>query len=566
LPGYGKGPKFIHEPFTLFAAAEGTSGYGGIGSGLRQSYQRPLVTILVLVGVVLLAACVNVANLLLARATAARHDLSVRAALGGSRWRLARLMLAESLVLAALGALVGLPYAAWGSRVLVTQLATADTAISLDLSLDWRVLFFTAAATTLTALIFGAAPAIRAARVAPVEAIKEKSTTASVNALGGVRFAIADVLVVVQVALSIVLVVAAGLLVSTFVRMVRAPLGFDSRVLIATVDTARAHQDNPTRREFVQALVDAVNAAPGVSQAAASTITPLSKATKAPIYNEPGYVFTHAVTPSYFKVYGTALRSGREFTSADTAESQPVAIVNAAYVRRFFPDRPAVGQTADKRLIVGVAADAAFSSVRGGMRPAIYVPFSQAEIGPPGRTVFSVSIRPSEKSLSPSAVGPAVAAALTRVHPGVTFSFRNLSDDVRETMLIERLVALLSAFFGGLTLVLGGLGLHGVTAYAVERRRREIGIRMALGALRSDILLMVLRRSLVLSAAGLALGLAGAALTTRYLSSLLFEVTPLNPATFAAVAALFAVVAAVAALVPARRATRVEPLTAIRQE
>jgi predicted permease len=565
LPGYGKGPKFVHEPFTLLPAAEGTSGYGGTGRGLRQSYQRPLVTILVLVGLVLLVACVNVANLLLARATAARYDLSLRAALGGSRWRLARLMLAESFVLAGMGALVGPLCAAWGSRALVAQLATADSGISLDLSFDWRVLGFTAAASTLTAMIFGAAPAIRAARAAPVEAIKEKSTTASVHVPGSVRVAITDVLVVVQLALSIVLVVAAGLLVSTFVRMMRAPLGFDgSRVLIATVDTARAHQDDRTRREFVQRLVDAVSAAPGVANAAASTMTPLSPATKSPILNEPGRVISYAVTPEYFKTYGTALRSGREFTRADTAQSQPVAIINEAYVRRFFPDRTALGEMADKRLIVGVATDAVFSSVRGGMRPAVYVPFSQAEIGPPGRTAFSVSIQSSDGRASTAA--PAVAAALIHVHSRVTFSFHNLSDDVRETMVIERLVAVLSSFFGAATLVLGGLGLYGVSAYAVERRRREIGIRMALGAVKRDILLMVLGRSLVLSAVGLTLGLAGAALTTRYLSSLLFEVTPLHPATFAAVSALFALVAAMAALVPARRATRVEPLTAMRPE
>jgi predicted permease len=566
LPGFGKGPKFLQEPFALLPAAEGTSGYGGVGTGLRQAYERPLLTILVLVALVLLVACVNIANLLLGRATATRHDLSVRAALGASRWRLARQLLVESLVLAGIGALVGLPYAAWGSRALVSRLSTREAGVFLDLSLDWRVLAFTAGASILTAVLFGIAPAIRAARVPPIEAIKEKYAAAArsgVRRLAGVT--VSDGLVIAQIALSLVLVVTAGLLVTTFARLANTPLGFDSdRILIADVDTARAHTDDATRREFNHRLVDAVAAVPGVADAAGSDRTPLSKTTKSPILSEPGRVVGYTVTPGFFATYGTSIRAGRALDSTDTAQSQPTVIVSEAYVRRFFPDRSALGQLVDKRTVVGVASDAVFGSVRAGVRPMTYVPMRQAEFGPPGRSTFSISIRSA--SGRPAALAPAVGAALTSVHPGVTFAFRPLSDDVDETLMAERLVAMLSGVFAGLTLLLAGLGLYGVTSYAVARRRREIGIRMALGAERADVLALVLERCALMTATGLAIGLAAATLVTRYLGTLLFGVSPLHPATFATVSLIFVAVSLLASFIPARRATRVDPLVVIRRE
>ena len=343
---------FLKNPFTLVPASMGTS-------QLRRRYERPLLATLVIVGLVLLIACGNIANLLLARATARRHELSVRLALGATRWRLVRLLLVEALVLAGIGALAGLVFARWASPMLVAQLSTSVTRVTLDLSLDWRVLAFTVAVTAATAVLFGTAPAFRARRVAPIDALKEQGR----GALGDARTGLSGGLVVAQVALSMVLIVAAGLLVGTFERLATLPLGFDSdRVLIVNVDVSRAPIDPANRIPFFHQLVAAVAAVPGVARAGGSMNTPVGGGASLafldlpgapPAQPEPGPVpfwnsrmaLLNEITPGWLATYGTAIRAGRDIDDKDAQGALPVALVNDAYVRKFLRGRNPIGET-----------------------------------------------------------------------------------------------------------------------------------------------------------------------------------------------------------------------------
>jgi predicted permease len=558
-------PRSLEEPFVLLPAASGTSGYGAGASGLRQQYERPLATLLVLVALVLLVACVDIAHLLLSRGASRRHEFSVRTALGVPRGRLLRQLLVESVLLAGIGGALGLPLGVWISRALVAGVSAPDSPIRLDLSLDWRVLAFTAVVTIATTLVFGTVPALRATRVQPIEALRARSEANASTWLGRrSRVTLQDGLMATQIALSLVLVVAAGLFVGTFERMARAPLGLDAdRILLVNVDTSRAHRDRATRNAFYHRIVDAVAAVPGVARAAGSAMTPLSPPTRSAMYAEPGRVPNHMVSPGWFATYGTPLVSGRDFDTTDRAEGLPVIIVNDAYVRQYFPDRDALGQSVDARTVVGVASNAVFGSVREGMRPTTYQPMSQSgTMGPPDRASLMVSVRAAAGS--PASLSPAIAAALTAIHPAIAFSFRPLSDDVSSALTVERVVAMLSGFFAGLALLLAGLGLYGTTSHAVTRRRQEIGIRMALGARPAQVVRLILGRAAALTIAGTALGTAAAAGATRYLESQLFGIRPSDPATFVVVALTLAGLAALAAWVPAHRATRIDPLAALR--
>jgi predicted permease len=561
----GETPKFLREAFTLVPAATGTSDR----SRLRRQYQRPLLTILAVVALVLLIACANVANLLLARATARRHELSVRLALGASRWRLARQLLLESLVLAGAGTVAGVLVAGWAGRALVAGLSTADVQISLNLPLDWRVLGFAAVACLATTAVFGTSPAFLGTRVAPIDALKEHSRGGS----GGRRTSVSSGFVVAQIALSLVLLVVAGLLVRTFERLAKVPLGFDAdRVLVVNVDTARAHADAKTRDAYFDRLVSAVAAIPGVAHAAGSRTTPLSASSKSPLNAEPGRVIQHVVTPDWFAVYGMALRSGRDFSPLDSVGAPRVAVVNEAYVRRFFEGKRALGAPLDsgpcgeregRCTVVGVVGDAVFGSVRGAKQAAVYVPMAQsAGSGPPGRTSVSISVRTA--SGSPSRLNASVAEALASVSRNLAFSFRPLAADVDAALAQERVVALLSGFFGVLALLLAGLGLYGVTAYTVTRQRAEIGIRLALGASPGAVRRLVIRRVALLVTLGLLVGSAVSLWASRFVAALLYGLEPRDPFTFAGACLTLAAVGAFAGWLPAYRASLIDPAAVLR--
>jgi putative ABC transport system permease protein len=379
-------------------------------------------------------------------------------------------------------------------------------------------------------------------------------------------------LVILQMALSVTLTVSAALLVRSFMEVSRVPLGFDpDRVLVVNVETERARTDPSDRLNLYRRIVDAVASVPGVAYAGGSMWTPVDGGRR--LGDSQSHVEFNFVTPGWFAAYGTTLRAGRDFTEADTVETPPVAIVNEAFVRARMPGRAPVGETipdmrsrsGGQRTIVGIVDDSVFESQREGITAIVYLPVAQAvESGANGLTEISIGVRPAAGA--PMQLARGVAAAVEGVDPGLSFNFGLLTEHVQASVREDRVVAMVSGIFGALALMIAALGLYGVTAYTVNRRVREIGIRRALGAQYANVLRLVLGQSLILTAGGIGLGLAGAAAVTRSLRSLLFGLTPLDPATFVGVAALFAVVAIVAAYVPAHRATRVDPLVALRTE
>ncbi|MGH9370814.1 MAG: FtsX-like permease family protein, partial [Vicinamibacterales bacterium] len=341
-------------------------------------------------GLVLLIACANIANLLLARAAARRHELSVRVALGASRFRIARQLLIESLLLSGAGAFVGLLFAQWGSRLLVRQLSTTTNNVFLELSLDWRMLAFTAAVAVITAVLFGTAPALRGMRVQPNDALKSQGR----GIVGEGRLNLGNTLVVLQVALSLILVVAAGLFVRTFASLANLQLGFDrNQVLVVSVNAQRAQLEPGERPELFRRVLEAASSVPGVSSAALSAVTPISGSTwnnrielpEGPTLPEnERLTFINLISAGWFRTYGTPLIAGRDFTAADATGSQPVAIVNESFARKFTYGRNPVGtrvrqpafstRPAIDRQIVGYVRDAAYRSLREPVPPTMYIP------------------------------------------------------------------------------------------------------------------------------------------------------------------------------------------------
>jgi predicted permease len=561
---------YLKEAFTLTPAGTGTS-------YLRDRYQRPLLTVMVVVALVLLIACANIANLLLARATARRHEMSVRMALGASRWRLARQLLAESIVLAGTGAAAGMLFARWGSQLLIRQLSTETSTVFLDLSADWRVLVFTAGVAVLTALVFGTAPALRAGRVQPMEALKEHGR----GTVGDRRISLSSGLVVAQVALSLMLIVAAGLFVRTFSTLATQHLGFErDRVLVVNINAVRARIEPTARMAVYERVLTAVQALPGVADAALSVVTPVSGSTWQFSVEVPGETppperhrsaYVNVISPGWLATFGTRLVAGRNFTSQDRPGAARVVLVNEAFVRRFLNGNSPFGHTIreprarDHRLpreIVGVAADAVYRSLRDPVPPTMYVPLAQLD--DPVSNISSIGLSIRSAAGSPAMLTRSVADAIGRVNPELALTFRPLADQVNAALTQERLVAMLSGFFGGLALLLAGLGLYGVTSYAVSRRRTEIGIRMALGAPPADVVRLVLRRVALLVGSGVIIGAIASLWAARFVETLLFGLTPRDPATLAGAAAVLAAVGAIAGWLPARRAARIDPAEVLR--
>jgi predicted permease len=516
---------------------------------------------------------------MLARASGRRHELTMRLALGASRARLARQLLTESLLLSLLGALVGLGFARWGSALLVSQFSTSRDPLILDLSLDWRVLGFTAGIAVLTALLFGVAPAMTTRRLAPMDALKEQGRSRT-----GGRHSLASPLVVVQIALSLVLVVGAGLFMRTFASLATMPLGFDrDSVLLVELDVQRSRLPQERRAELYARLAEAAARVPGVARAATSLLTPVSgmgwnNAFEIP--NQPNLsirqrlAFLNAVTPGWHSVYGTRLTAGREFTAADRAESPRVAIVNQAYVKKFLHAGNALGQTVQQSdgegrgprppasEIVGVVEDAAYRNLRDPMPPTVYLPMAQL---PPDSVFPNGAVGVRATAGSPTLLIRGLSEALSAVDPDVSMSFRPLKDQVDARLVRERVLALLGGFFGALALLLAGVGLYGVTSYAVTLRRAEIGVRMALGADVSRVLRLVLGRAAWLVAFGVAIGTGLSLWLARFVSALLFGLEPRDVTTLVTGVAMMAAVGTVAAFLPAWRAARIDPVEVLRE-
>ena len=554
---------YLQEPFRLVSAATGRS-------TLRARFAQPLTIIITVVGVVLLIACANIANLLLARATARRAELSVRIALGASRARLTRQLLAEAFILAATGSAIGMLCAEGAAAMLVAQLGSQVTAVTIDLSLDWRVLAFTTAVTTVTTLLFGLAPAAGLSSLDPNAALKDHGRTT----IGERRARLRHGLVVVQVALSLVLTVAAVLFVRTFHTLTTMPLGMTSEdLLLVNVDTQRTAVAPEDRFELYERVVGAVRRVPGAERVSASYTTPLSTRgwndrvehpARADLSPQQRVTFQNAIAPGWFATYGMRVLAGRDLTAQDVAGTEPVAVVNETFVKRFLGGPP-VGQhirlNADPHslVVVGVVNDAVYRSARGGIVPTVYVPLAQVRQLSPAFTVTMAA------HADRGGVVRALKDVLSRTDPNLTFSFRDYADQVRSTVAQERLIAVLSGFFGGIALLLAALGLFGVTSYSVNRRRPEIAVRMALGADAGRVLRLVLRRVTLLAIAGVLIGIGLALWASRFVGTLLFDLDARDPQTFAVAAIALVGVALLAGWLPARRASRLDPTTVLRQ-
>ena len=576
-------PQFV-RPFALAPAAEGTSTPSGGAGGLRERFRQPLFIIMAVVAFVLLIACLNLAHLSMTRAANRRREFAVRLALGASRWQVARQLLVENLVLAVAGSVLGVLFARWASGLLVATMSTPVREIALDLSVDWHVIAFAVGLTLATTIVCGSTPALRASRADVMSALKDDTRQTS-----GAASRFSSGLVATQIAVSLMLVVAAGLLVRTFGALATRPLGFDGdRVLIVRVDTIRSHLTSDARSNLFNELVDTALRLPGVERAAASAWTPLTgggalmgvAVPGAPPDAERG-VIANFISPRWFATYGTPIVQGRDFNERDVASAVPVMLVNETFVRRFIRGTDPVGASITlssrdgaSRTIVGVTRDAVFRSgrmtagpaslaLRDEIPPMIFVPIPQsAGMRPPGVTAIDISLRSTRAA--PSVLAATVGAAFADKDRNLSMMIRPLSDYVNATLAEDRIVAMLSGFFGFVGLLLAGLGVYGVTSYSVQVRQVELGIRLALGANPSGILRLVLVRVGILVAIGVIAGSLASLWLTRMLEALLYGLHAHDLTTFSGAVVVLALIGGVAGWLPARHAARTDPAIVLR--
>ena len=559
---------YLTKPLTFVPAATGLS-------SLRGSYLTPLKIVLGVVAVVLVIASANLANLLLARAASRRHEMAVRLALGASRFRLGKQLLAESALIAGAGAVLGLFVARWAGALLVGQLATSARGVTLDLSLDWRVLAFTSAIAAAAALLFGTAPALGVSRIAPQHALKEQSRTVT----GERAFGLRSMLVALQVALSLALVVGAALFVRTLTALTTAPLGFDAAPLLAVnLDAGPRIDGREARLAAFEHVREAVAAVPGVANASLSALTPIGSMrwnteiespAPAGLSRKDRAPWVNIVSPGWFRTYGMRILEGRDVDAHDVHGAERVLVVNRLFARRFFPDGNALGQIVRTGLegpgveayrIVGIVNDAVYTSPRAGFAPTIYAPLAQLD-----GVSAEIAITAAAARGEPDALSRDVSTIVSSAEPRVAFTIRAVSSSVRASVRQERLVAILGGFFGVLALGLAAIGLYGVASHSVSQRRAEIGIRMALGADPAGVVHLVLSRLGKLLAAGLVAGLVLSWWAVRLVDTLLFGLQPRDPFTFMAAAAVLAGAGLLAGWIPARRASRIDPVRVLRE-
>jgi predicted permease len=537
-------------------------------SGLRARFSDALFALTAMVAVVLLVACANVANLLLARAVGRARDLAVRISLGASNGRLVRQCLAESLTLAAAGGAGGALFARWASGFLAHQVLGTSSELPTVFSPDLRVLLFATGLSLATALVFGLAPALHAIQVGRIAAAANQRQGVSHVAARGMQS-----LVVGQLALSVVVVFAAILLGRTLINFTRIETGFAGDQLVtASFDPITSGYVSEQYAPLAHRLVAAVRTVPGVRSVSASRcglVAGCSTSSSVHLEGAEATVSSNMnwVSPGYFLTTGIPLVAGREFDERDSKHGARVAIVNESIARRYFPGQNPIGRRMGSPQldteIVGVARDAHTQTLHEPPVPMVYFPIDQR---PAARNtaITNLDVRVAG---DPRQVIADVRTAIRRSEPGLLLIDVGLmSARLERDLSRERVVAYLAFSFGLLTLFLASLGLYGVLSYGVTRRTQEIGVRMALGARRGEVMGSVLRQSLRLTIAGIALGLAGAAAVSRSLSGMLFEVAPLDPVAFLAVGATFVLVMTLAAFLPARRATKVDPLVALRCE
>jgi putative ABC transport system permease protein len=545
-------------------------------SGLREQYERPLWLLMATAGLVLLIACANLANLLLARASVREREIAVRLAIGASRWRLVRQLLVESLLLAIAGAALGAGMAQALSRGLISFISTSNDPLFVGLAVDWGVLAFTAVLAILTCLLFGLAPALRATYLSPASAMRAggRGMTA-----GPERFSLRRGLVATQVALSLVLLVGALLFVRTLRNLLTTQAGFNAEgVLTVNLNFARAQYPKERRPAVDRELYDRLAALPGVVSTAQVWFTPVSGAGW---NNDIGPDGTTAaasgklsnfnrIGPGYFQTMGTRLLAGREFNDRDTLTSPKVAIVNEVFARKFFGGANPVGRTFHLEAeagkpeplfqIVGLVENTKYYELREDFVPIGFFPVAQDDDPGPGATFVLRVVG------SPGALTSTVKAAVAAFNPTIGIEFRSFSAQLQESLLRERLMATLSGGFGILAGLLATLGLYGVIAYMVARRRNEIGLRIALGADRGRVIRLVLREAVLLVGVGLVAGIVIALWAGRAAATLLFGLKPYDPVSMITAIVLLTAIALLASYGPARRAAALEPMAALRDE
>jgi len=541
--------------------------------------RKPLLILMGVVGFVLLIACANLTNLLLARATQRASELTIRAALGASRMRLIRQLLTESVLLALSGGAVGALLAIWGVDLLET-LVPENLAQARGVVMDWRVFGFSGAVSLLTGVLFGLAPALQISKLNLTEALKEGGRS---GAGSGSRGRLRGALVIGEIALSLVLLTGAGLMIKSFYRLTGVDTGFqpDKSLTMRMHLSGEKYGDSVKRRTFYDHMLQQVQSIPGVQSAGVITQLPLTTQglsftfslegqPPTPASNLPLAVF-RVISQDYFRAMGVPLLRGRSFTPQDSADAQAVVVINRTMAERFWPGQEALGKrfkigASDNpnplMMVVGVVGDVRQSSLDQTLKPEIYVSHLQ------DRRFFAIPRDLVVRTTGdPLAMAAAVRAEIWELDKELPlYQVRTMEQILSASVVGQRFNMLLLTVFAALALLLAAVGIYGLMSYATAQRAREIGVRLALGARASDVLRLVMKQGLILTVSGVAIGLAGAFALTRLMTGLLFGVSATDPSTFTLIAALLTLVALAACWIPARRAARVDPMVALRCE
>ena len=544
-------------------------------SGLRRQFSKPLWILMAVVGLVLLIACVNVANLLLARAAARQKEIAVRLAIGAGRGRLIRQLLTESILLAALAGSSGLLLAYWTGDLMVAFMATREATLAIDLHPDLRILLFTSVLSVAAGVLFGLGPALRASSVNLTPALKQETFSDAARRFPG----LGRVLVVSQVAVSLFLLIGAGLFIRTLQNLKTLDAGFKrENLLLFTMDGTESGYKGIRLGNLYQQVLERLKALPEVRGASLSLVTPIEGGGWSSTVGVRGYaarpdedmnIYLNGVGPGFFETLGMQILQGRDFDARDHQNSPKVALINETMAHYFFGSESPLGKhfgwgDAEKRSdfeIVGVVKDAKYLNLRAATPRTAYV-YAFQDLQSLSWMHFEVRTMGN-----PNTVISRIRTEIQSIDKSLTVSgFRTLDQQVNESLREERLIATLSSGFGFLALLLASIGLYGTLSYAVSRRMKEIGIRMALGARQPQVLWMILKETLALVLMGIAIGLPAALLTARLLSTMLFGLTPTDATTFSLAIALLTSVTLLAGYLPARKATKVDPMVALRNE
>jgi predicted permease len=568
----GDRKNFLNQHIALVAGGHGAS-------TLNSQFGQPLLILMGVVGLVLLVACANVANLLLARAASRQKEIAVRVAMGARPSRLFRQLLTESVLLAGIGGVIGLLLAQWADAILLKLVSGGPSPIPLNVQLDAKILGFTLGISLLTGVLFGLVPAFRAARVDLNSVLKGTSRGAVGTAAQGGRMPVGKILVVAQVALSLLLLIVAGLFVHSFQKLANVQVGYDhDHLMLFGLNPIESGYKGPAIAQLYKDLLDRIRAVPGVRAVSLSQNGLFSHSESGDQISIEGYAAKSGqemeaafdeVGPNYFSTVGIPVLVGREIGPQDGGNGQRVGVINQTMARYYFGDESPIGKriwdefptNRTDFLVVGVVADAKYRSLSEKTPRRFYVPF----FNPIGDATFArVEIRTSG---DPSAVASAVREAVKETSAALPqIEIHTMNDLVSSSLTRDAMITKLAGFFGALAVLLACIGIYGIMAYAVAGRTSELGLRMALGAQRANILWLVLRESMLLVLIGVAIGLPAVYGAGKLISSLLFGLSPADPVALIAATALMFAVAAIAGYIPARRAAQTDPIVALRYE